>query len=266
MEGSEYQPLYAAGRGAAVGYHYKYGKGDGNIGFGDYLGGIGISLIKSLTPAGTMERTAVAMEDYTYNEADHMLNRGERYDRAIQNDDNPGEVTAEYHRKKTIAKLKLMDVTFEWISLSASGAMGSLTGMALNSGVSRNVLRSATQNYASEHMKTLSNTQKAKFNTAAGAYDKLTGRIYFGRNKGIERSGMTIHKDLKKYLPDESINAYKLGNCAECDAVNNALHNGAKWTDLKVETIGIRKDGTFFPKDLCENCTFTFSGSTGDVH
>jgi len=103
-------------------------------------------------------------------------------------------------------------------------------------------------------------TQKAKFNTATVVYDKTLKKYFFGRNKGIQIKGDEIHPQLKKMLPEESLNNYKLGNCAECDAVNQALHAGSKVDDLKMYTVGVRKDGTTFAKPQCENCQQTFQG------
>ena len=80
-------------------------------------------------------------------------------------------------------------------------------------------------------------------------------------NKGIAVSGAEIHPTLANKLPQTSTNAYKLGNCAECDAVNQALHDGANWGDLQMHTVGVQwNTGATFPKPLCSNCEVTFTG------
>ncbi len=33
----------------------------------------------------------------------------------------------------------------------------------------------------------LSNNQRSKFNTATVVFDEITGKLYFGRNKGIDK-------------------------------------------------------------------------------
>jgi hypothetical protein len=62
-------------------------------------------------------------------------------------------------------------------------------------------------------------------------------------------------------LPESSTNSYKLGNCAECDAVNQALNDGSNWFDLQMYTVGVEfKTGNTFTKPLCSNCEITFVG------
>jgi hypothetical protein len=106
-----------------------------------------------------------------------------------------------------------------------------------------------------------SNNQLREFNTATILYDKLTGKYYYGANRGIFVSGTEIHPTLTNKLPKTSTNAYKLGNCAECDAVNQALRDGANWGDLQMHTVGVEwNTGKIFPKPLCSNCEITFIG------
>ena len=106
-----------------------------------------------------------------------------------------------------------------------------------------------------------SNNQLREFNTATILYNKSTGKYYYGANKGIAVSGAEIHPTLASKLPETSTNAYKLGNCAECDAVNQALHDGANWGDLQMHTVGVQwNTGATFPKPLCSNCEITFTG------
>ncbi|QYS89468.1 hypothetical protein [Flavobacterium davisii] len=109
---------------------------------------------------------------------------------------------------------------------------------------------------------TTSNNQLREFNTATILYNKATGKYYYGANRGIFVSGAEIHSTLAGKLPETSTNnAYKLGNCAECDAVNQALHDGANWGDLQMHTIGVQwNTGATFPKPLCSNCEVTFVG------
>ena len=111
-----------------------------------------------------------------------------------------------------------------------------------------------------------SNRQREKFNTASIAYDESTGKYYYGRNGGIEKNaspknpilfGDSTHEGI---LPKESLNIYKIGNCAEVDAINNALNNGAKLENLHISTIHTTKDNMGKPKAACENCTYAFKG------
>jgi hypothetical protein len=106
-----------------------------------------------------------------------------------------------------------------------------------------------------------SNRELREFNTATVVYNKFTGRHYYGANRGIFVKGDEIHSTLAANLPEVSTNNFKLGNCAECDAVNQALTDGSKWSDLQMHTVGVEfKTGNTFPKPLCSNCEVTFKG------
>lgn len=107
-----------------------------------------------------------------------------------------------------------------------------------------------------------SKTQLSKFNTASIAYDSSTGSYYYDMNRGVQLKGGQINPLLKSWLPESSLNNYKLGNCAEVDVVNQALNNGASIKDLYLYTINT-KNG--HPKRMCENCIYTFFGRVADV-
>ncbi len=64
----------------------------------------------------------------------------------------------------------------------------------------------------------------------------------------------------KGLLPGISFNRYAVGNCAEVDAVNNALNAGAKLGNLYMSTIHTTKFSFGCLKSACENCTYTFKG------
>ncbi|HEY9009345.1 MAG TPA: hypothetical protein VIM75_24580, partial [Ohtaekwangia sp.] len=109
--------------------------------------------------------------------------------------------------------------------------------------------------------------QLDKFNKAcAASYQKADGTIetVFGRNGGVlntqatyptmsAEKGLGLHPELAKRLPEKSMWP-NTANCAECDAVNQALHNGAKWEDIQIHTIDIRPDGTMTDVIQCLDC------------
>jgi RHS repeat-associated protein len=107
-----------------------------------------------------------------------------------------------------------------------------------------------------------SKAQAAKFNTGTIVYDAGTGKYYYGMNRGVQISGDTLNSYLSKMLPEKSLNNYKLGNCAEVDAVNQALNKGANIRDLYMYTVDVNS-GT--SKAMCENCIYTFKGRVADV-
>ena len=107
-----------------------------------------------------------------------------------------------------------------------------------------------------------SNRQAAKFNTGTVVYDAKTGQYYYGMNRGVQISGDSLNPTLSKMLPEKSLNDYKRGNCAEVDAVNQALNNGANMSDLYMFTINVNTGAT---KGMCANCSYTFNGNVANV-
>ena len=103
------------------------------------------------------------------------------------------------------------------------------------------------------------NRQLDKFNTATVVYDARTGNYYYGMNRGVQLSGDTLNLS---WLPESSLNQYRLGNCAEVDAVNQALNSGANASDLYLYTINTKNNVS---KPMCENCIYTFGDRVADV-
>ena len=106
------------------------------------------------------------------------------------------------------------------------------------------------------------NRQLDKFNTATVVYDARTGNYYYGMNRGVQLSGDTLNLSLESWLPESSLNQYRLGNCAEVDAVNQALNSGANASDLYLYTINTKNNVS---KPMCENCIYTFGDRVADV-
>ena len=115
-------------------------------------------------------------------------------------------------------------------------------------------------------LEAVSKRQRDKFNTASVVYDESTGKYFYGRNNGIEKSGAKKNPVLfgddkhEGILPKESLNNYKVGNCAEVDAINNALNAGAKLENLHLSTIHTTTDSMGKTKQACKNCTYSFKG------
>ena len=101
-----------------------------------------------------------------------------------------------------------------------------------------------------------------KFNTASVAYDASTGNYYYGMNRGVQLSGEKLNSSLASWLPEKSLNQYRLGNCAEVDVVNQALNNGANVNNLYLYTINTKKHES---KAMCENCIYTFADKVAYV-
>ena len=117
-----------------------------------------------------------------------------------------------------------------------------------------------------KELEAISKTQRSKFNTASVVYDESTGKYYYGENGGIERNGTPKNPKLfgdathEGILPKQSLNQYLLGNCAEVDAINNALNDNAQLSNLHITTIHTTKNSMGKPKEACANCTYAFKG------
>jgi len=90
--------------------------------------------------------------------------------------------------------------------------------------------------------------------TTSAAVDARTGNIFFGESGTISNN---IHPILAERMPDPSLEFWVVSNCAEFNAVNNALHAGANLSDLTVTTLRIR---TGAPMPRCLNCKITTDG------
>lgn len=134
------------------------------------------------------------------------------------------------------------------------------------------VMKEKLDNWAAmeaERMAKLSKKKRKAFRAACIVYDVTTGEYYYGRNAGIklnetEKNSVLFGNETESgILPDESLNKLSVGNCAEVDAVNNALNNGAKIENLYMSVIdtSIDKEGAYGQlKEGCENCTYAFRG------
>lgn len=107
----------------------------------------------------------------------------------------------------------------------------------------------------------VSKRKRDKFNTACVAFDETTGQLYFGRNGGIDRFGPDLHPAIKNILPPENYAGFPTTwNCAETDAINNALHAGATLGNLHIYTINTRPRNFGADKASCANCTYMYKG------
>ena len=108
-----------------------------------------------------------------------------------------------------------------------------------------------------------SKTKRDKFNTACVAFDEATGKLYFGRNGGINKDASNVEKNPILFgddkhegiLPKKSNNKYQTTwNCAETDAINQALNDGAKLENIHIYTMHTTESGFGRSKKSCLNC------------
>ncbi|MDO5295543.1 MAG: hypothetical protein Q4F00_02725, partial [bacterium] len=121
-------------------------------------------------------------------------------------------------------------------------------------------------NWAEKQKKELPKNIWKHINTVCAAYDEITNKYYYGRNKGYLEEGYIKNpaifgdKNTSGVLPPKSLNRFPVGNCAEVDAVNRALNDGAKMSDLHLTTIHTTKKLFGVYKPSCENCEYAFKG------
>lgn len=120
--------------------------------------------------------------------------------------------------------------------------------------------------WARDKTRKLTGRAKNSFNTACVVYDTTTGKYYYGRNGGYLAKDYVRNPKLfgdskhRGILPKKSLNIYPVGNCAEVDAVNKALNDKARLSNLHMITIHTTKSKFGQYKPACENCTRAFKG------
>ena len=161
----------------------------------------------------------------------------------------------------------IFDLAMAWLAMGLKDA-----GKAANAAEdTRKIPTEAELNEAAQEWSKMqkdlapSKNKANNFNTGSVVYDAETGQFYYGMNKGIQISGDELNSELSKLFPESSLNQYKIGNCAEVDAVNQALNSGSNIADLYIYTIETTSSGFGMPKPACENCIYTFKGNVADI-
>jgi len=109
------------------------------------------------------------------------------------------------------------------------------------------------ENYASSLRSSL---PRSRLPTAtSAAVDRATGDVYYGTSG---TSPGEVAPLLQGRIPDPSLEDWAPSNCAEFNACNNALLNGASIEDLDVYTVRTFS-GKAFP--ACRNCQVTIQGA-----
>ena len=152
------------------------------------------------------------------------------------------------------------------MSKGYSGHFKKTKGMRHGKGTLRRLQRQTLAEWAKKKLASLGRRKAKAINTACLAYDERTGKTYFGINKGISLNGSPKNPIIfgnetsLGLLPKDSLNQYPLGNCAEVDAINNALNDGAKLENLHIFTAHVTKGKFGQAKCACQNCTQAFRG------
>ena len=117
-----------------------------------------------------------------------------------------------------------------------------------------------------EYLAGKSKRQRENFKTACVAFDEETGKLYFGRNKGINMDASNVKKNDILFgkdgiLPSKSLNGYPTPwNCAETDAINQALNDGEKLKNIHIYTIDTIANNFGKDKKSCLNCKTAYKG------
>ena len=129
-----------------------------------------------------------------------------------------------------------------------------------------NELYASVLHWVDTKLKELPSKTRRKINTVCVAYDETTDKYYYGYNGGYLKEGYIRNpklfgdKDTSGLLPPKSLNDFPVGNCAEVDAVNHALNDGAELSHLRILTIHTTKKLFGVYKPACENCRYAFKG------
>ena len=93
-------------------------------------------------------------------------------------------------------------------------------------------------------------------------YDTVKNSYYYGRSNW---AGISINTELEALVPSESLASWNnVYNCAEMDAINQALNKGSNLEYLQLYTV-YTKTGN--PAVMCENCFYSFAnGNVSNVY
>ena len=112
-----------------------------------------------------------------------------------------------------------------------------------------------SKNAALAHAKELQQLPRRKGPRAtSAAVDVKSGAIYYGESGTISNN---INPILANQMPMVSRTSWVVPNCAEFNAVNNALNAGAKLENLVVTTVKVR---TLTLMPMCKNCQISIQG------
>jgi RHS repeat-associated protein len=122
---------------------------------------------------------------------------------------------------------------------------------------SSGLAKEAVYNYAKEVVaeRSVKNTPRS----LSVAYDKVTGKYYYGESKGLT-PGQKLTPELERILPASSKEIWSVENCSECNALNNAFLDGAQAKNLEIHTVKIdkpSKGGAVQDFPPCDNCKIT---------
>ncbi len=148
----------------------------------------------------------------------------------------------------------------------------------IKDGKETEVLHEKLTAWANDYKNQMKKRNRQYFNTGTVVYDETTNTLYYGRNAGIKNHqpdlnpiifGDDEHEGILRDASDSKEN-WSVDNCAEVDAVNTALNDGAQLKNLHMYTIWLEDgeiDGVKHyagdEKAACENCTYAFWGRIG---
>ncbi len=119
--------------------------------------------------------------------------------------------------------------------------------------ISGRVAQQAAEARAAE-LRQLSRRQQPRATSVA--VDTKTGKVYHGDSGAPDQ---IINPTLQQRMPNPSLERWPVDNCAEFQAANAALKDGARMENLVIHTVKVR-DGLAFPR--CQNCQVTTNGAT----
>ncbi len=158
------------------------------------------------------------------------------------------------------------------MSKAASFQFSGTKGQRISQGIVPSNQREMVTSWATamaKYLQSKSNRKRDSFKTACVAFDENTGKLYYGRNKGINHEASNVDKNITLFgdsthegiLPSRSLNGYPTPwNCAETDAINQALNDNAELCNIHIYTIDTTPNNFGKPKKSCRNCTYAYKG------
>ena len=126
-----------------------------------------------------------------------------------------------------------------------------------------NQLQANAMQWWDERKQQLSGGDIKRTNKVCVAYDPKTGRYFYGINK--EYLAMGVNDPIISSLwPQDSLNYFPIGNCAENAAIYKAILAQSQLDDLYLCTVDLKASNYGIIVNACANCTYALHGTVAD--
>ena len=109
----------------------------------------------------------------------------------------------------------------------------------------------------------LSGKERRNTNKLTVVYDPKTNSYFYGRNKEYLNMGVD-HPIISSLWPQDSLNYFPIGNCAENAAIYKAILAQSQLDDLYLCTVDLKASKYGVIVNACANCTYALHGTIAD--